>query len=429
VAGLRLPFKVRRRLLGLLYIVTVIALIGLSIAMYNKAFTDTVTVTLKTDHTGNSLLISSDVKERGIIVGSVDDVHSSGDGAIVTLSLSPGRVSQIPSNVTAQILPKTLFGEQYVALQIPESPSDQAIEEGDVIEQDRSASALEAQKVLGDLLPLLQALRPAELNATLTNVAAALAGRGEKLGETLQNLDDLLTRFNPHTERLVDDLTKLGENADLYNEVAPQLFHTLDNLRTTSKTITENSAGLDDLLTTATNTAGVLQSFLADNKTRLIRLVGSSDSIARLLDRYQSEDVCLVNGIAHLYDLTSSIFHNHQVNLSAVLDLTNMGGYKAGEEPRLVTGLGPHCFGLPYPREPFLIPDDFRCFNDGAALTRDPCAQKPNYVKSRALNSPAEKIVVNSVLAQPLGTTPNNVPAAATVLAAPLLRGGSVVVK
>src|SRR3954468_4934702 len=116
MAGDSLATVVKRRLLGIVFIVVVGSLIALSIAIYNKAFTDTVEVTLRADHTGNQLIIDSDVKERGIIVGSVKKVNSKGDGAIVTLSLDPSRVKDIPSNVKAQILPKTLFGEQYVSL-------------------------------------------------------------------------------------------------------------------------------------------------------------------------------------------------------------------------------------------------------------------------------------------------------------------------
>src|SRR5438128_11791301 len=138
-----------RRLFGIAYIGVLIGLISLSIAVYDKAFTPTVNVKLNTDHTGNQLLLKSDVKERGIIVGSVKKVHSVGDGAVITLALDPGRVKDIPSNVVAQILPKTIFGEQYISLVYPDSPSPTTIKKGDVIEQDRSGKALETEKVLG----------------------------------------------------------------------------------------------------------------------------------------------------------------------------------------------------------------------------------------------------------------------------------------
>src|SRR3954468_7418648 len=190
--------KVRRRTLGIGYLVIVPGLVLLSIAFYNKAFTDVVKVTLKTDHTGNSLQEASDVKVRGLIVGSVDSVKvDSGPnrGCIneqvacvtVTLALQPDKVKLIPKNVSAQILPKTIFGEQYVNLELPKTQGP-AIKAGDQISQDRSKGALETAKVLGDLLPLLQAVKPAQLNATLTAMATALQGRGAELGHTLVHL-------------------------------------------------------------------------------------------------------------------------------------------------------------------------------------------------------------------------------------------------
>ena len=76
--------------------------------------------------------------------------------------------------MSAQILPKTLFGEQYVSLVDAGGPRCGITRAGDTIPQDRSKGALETQKVLGDILPLLTAVSPAELNATLTALAEAL---------------------------------------------------------------------------------------------------------------------------------------------------------------------------------------------------------------------------------------------------------------
>ena len=136
----------------------------------------------------------------------------------VTLALDPDVRRYIPKNVSAQILPKTLFGEQYVSLTLPSDPEG-SIKSGDKIAQDRSEGALETQKVLGDLLPLLKAVQPAELNATLTALATALDGRGEKLGQTLVGLDKYLKSFNPHTSALVADLKRLGQVSLEYNSV------------------------------------------------------------------------------------------------------------------------------------------------------------------------------------------------------------------
>jgi len=65
------------------------------------------------------------------------------------LALSPGEVGSIPSNVTARILPKTLFGEKYVELEIPVDASSRPIAAGDVIEQ--SSVSIETRLLHGTI--------------------------------------------------------------------------------------------------------------------------------------------------------------------------------------------------------------------------------------------------------------------------------------
>jgi phospholipid/cholesterol/gamma-HCH transport system substrate-binding protein len=421
----------RRRVYGVGFIGLIVTLIALSIAFYNKTFTKVVLVTLKTDHTGNQLIKASDVKERGIIVGTVRKVRSEGDGAIVTLALEPGRASIIPSNVSAQLLPKTLFGEQYVALQLPTNPA-RPIKNGDVIPQDRSKAALEIAAVLGDILPLLQAVKPAELNATLSALATALQGRGAQLGQTLVHLDRYLSEFNPEVPQLVDDLKKLGQVAVQFNDAAPDIIATLVNLQTSAKTVIAKKVALDNLLTTATNTSNIVSSFLAENEQRIITLTGTTDKVYNLLNRYSPEFGCLFAGLTELNTRATNSIVNNQIQLSAQLNVQppNLGPYKPGNQPHLITGLGPHCLGLPNPQVPFTIPGEFRCINDGAALTTDPCSQAGSSAfTQQAIGSSAESALVNSLIAGTVGTTPDKVPGIATALAAPALRGTKVDVK
>ena len=82
--------------------------------------------------------------------------------------------------MSARILPKTLFGEKYVALQVPARPSARSIRAGDVISESRVA--IEVERVLSDIYPLLRTVQPAQLNYTLTALADALEGRGDRLG-------------------------------------------------------------------------------------------------------------------------------------------------------------------------------------------------------------------------------------------------------
>jgi virulence factor Mce-like protein len=401
-----------------------------------------VDVTLKASHTGNELLLDSDVKVRGIIVGSVKAMRANGQNAIVTLALAPDRVNEIPANVKAVILPKTLFGEQYVDLRFPAHPEGH-ITAGAVIPEDRSKGALETETVLGNMLPLLTAVQPAQLNDTLNALATALHGRGRELGQTLVHLDQYLRVLNPNTKQMVDDLHKLGQVALEYNGLAPDIFGALKNLQVSANTLIQRRVAFDSLLRTGANTADVLSSFLATNRQRLIDITGQTDKIYGLMAEYSPEYPCLLAGIVKLNDLEHQAIYSNEVHLQLTLDRSSLGPYRIGTQPRYVTGYGPNCFGLPNPPVPFQIPGKYRCLNDGAPLTDDPCAGPPGGPGHRhrgsrqtgqtasytPLNSTAENTVVNTILAQRLGTTPDKVPPGDTLLAAPLLRGKQVVVK
>jgi virulence factor Mce-like protein len=434
-----------RRLLGLAYLGVLVGLVSLSIAVYNKDFTNTILITLQTDHTGNQLQTQSDVKEQGIIVGSVRKVKSTGDGATVTLAIAPGRAKIIPKNVSAQILPKTIFGEQYVSLELPANPQPH-IQAGDVIGQDRSTGALETEKVLGDILPVLTAVKPAELSATLTAIADALKGRGTELGTTLVTLDKYLKQINPSRADceqpadaasplcgLVTDLSQLGKVSDTYNSAAPDILATLNNLQTSAQTVTSHADALNSLLETANSTSSVLTGFLNDNASRLITITSTTNSIYGVLAEYSPSFTCVFHALVKLDDLASSAIVNDQIQLSAQVYVPppGLGGYTPANKPTYITGFGPTCFGLPNPPIPFKVPPTYRCVNDGAALTSDACSQHPSTSTDdqQQVGTAAENAIVNTIISGSMGTTPDKVPAIATLLAAPALRGAEVALK
>ena len=142
---------------------------------------------------------------------------------MLELALDPDHVDRIPANVSARLLPKTLFGERYVALQLPEPTRAARSTEGDVIGQDRSSIApSRCEQVLDNLMPLLQAVQPEKLSSTLNAVSTALDGRGKQFGETLVQLGDYLGELNAVAAgRCRADITAARRGRDTYAEAAP----------------------------------------------------------------------------------------------------------------------------------------------------------------------------------------------------------------
>ncbi|MGI8667602.1 MAG: MCE family protein [Jatrophihabitans sp.] len=436
--------KLRIRIYGLAFLAVLAGLVGLSIAAYQQVFTKVTMVTLDTDHTGAQLQPQSDVKLRGIVVGSVRSISTynvpAQNGqqpetrARVRLALIPSRAKLIPAGVTAVLLPKTLFGERYVALSVPENLSGtqaKTIRAGDTISSGKDA--IEIERVLDDLYPVLLALHPEDLKVTLTALATALQGRGKQLGDNLASLNNYLQKLNPKVPELVDDLDKLGKVALLYNDAAPDLLASLNNLQTTANTITRRPQALDQLLTSATAASNELDGFLNVNGDYLIQVSASSATILQLLAHYSPEYPCLAQGLATLEPRLEQAFGGGQPGLHITLELIkSQGKYVPGNEPKDVSDPSlrvPHCFGLPSPQVPFsgvqIGSADGAAYNPPQSL---PNADRSAYNTS-GVGSPGESKLIDALISGQYGNDPTKVPDIATMLAGPILRGSAVTVR
>jgi len=439
--------RYRVRLYGLVFLAVLAGLVSLSVAAYQQVFTKVTMVTLDTDHTGAQLLPQSDVKLRGIVVGEVRGIATYNVPAAagqqpetrarVRLALNPARAKLIPAGVTALLLPKTLFGERYVALQVPTDLSGRAaepIKAGATISSGKDA--IEVERVLDDLYPVLLALHPEDLKVTLTALATALQGRGKQLGDNLAAFGDYLTKLNPKVPELADDLDKLGKVALEYNDAAPDLLASLDNLQTTSATITRRPQALQQLLSAATDTSNTLDDFLNANGDYLIQLSASSAKILALLAEYSPEYPCMAQGFADLEPRLEQTFGGGQPGLHITLELVkSQGKYVQGNEPHYSNQHGPHCFGLPQPAVPFpgVQFDDGAPNNGPQSLPGQPTVDRAAYDTSggntAGVGSAAETRLIDALLSGQYGDDPTKVPAIASLLAAPLLRGSVVNVK
>ncbi|GAB3479492.1 MCE family protein [Amycolatopsis cihanbeyliensis] len=434
-----------RRLLGLGFVIVMVGLVSLSVAMYNKAFTEFVTVKLRADKVGNQLDRQSDVKVRGLIVGTVYDVAATPTGAELTLRLEPESADLIPQNVSARFLPKTLFGERYVALRIPDDPADQRLTDGDVIPQDRSSAAVELSQAFEHLLPVLQAVQPQKLSSTLSAISTSLQGRGKPLGQTLSELGRYLGELNPHVPELQDNLRELADFSHNLSDAAPDLVQTLDNLTTTSQTVVDQRGNLQALYGNLTQASTDLRSFLSANAENLIRLGDSARPTAELLAKYAPEYPCVIGQMADLVPKLNTVFGKgtDKPGLHATLEITNTRGpYKAGQdEPEFNDKRGPRCYAMdeypqPFPQHPpegpikdgTSQPPVARSVNDGLLppANAEKVAGGGGAVAGSPAYTPAEHDFLSQLVGPQVGMDPAEVPGWSGLLVGPLYRGAEV---
>jgi phospholipid/cholesterol/gamma-HCH transport system substrate-binding protein len=414
-----------KRLLGLAFIAVLAVLVALSILVYRKAFTPVVWVSLRADHAGMQLNPGADVKLRGVIVGEVREITADGAGAALRLALDPATTPQIPANVTARLLPKTLFGEKYVELVPPAAGvSPRPIGDGAVIDQDRTQTAVELERVLDNALPLLQAIKPDKLAATLGALAHALEGRGERLGRDLVTAEDVLGRLNDQMPTITEDVRLLARVLDGYDGAAEDILALLRDVTVTATTISDQRAQLAGFLADATDLADATRVFLERYGDRLIRLGEVSRPVLDLLAVYSPQYPCLLRGVVALQPRADAVFASGRMHIT--LEITrDSGKYVAGrDDPVYGARNGPNCRGLPDPA----VPAGEVRVNDGYGGGASGSAR---YAPANALSvapmglagTPEEAALVKPLVAAATGTRADAVPDVALLLWGPLLRG------
>lgn len=415
--GLR---KAGVRTAGVLFLVVMSALVLLSIKIYRKDFVESVPVTLQADRVGNQLRVGGQVKARGVVVGEIREVRATPAGAEIDLAMEPGKVSQLPKNVSALLVPKTLFGERYVQLSIPDGAAAGPLSSGDVITQDRSANAIELERVFDNLLPLLKAVQPQKLATTLTTVATALEGRGDQIGDTLATAADYLEKFNPNLPALNDNIRDLATVSKLYGDIAPDLLDALSASAVTLDTVKEKRAELATVYQQVTASSQHVTTFLVNNRANMIALAADSRAPLEIGAKYSPSFACTLDALAKL-----------KPQMDKVLG-------KGTDEPGLHAEIT-----VSQPREKYLPGKDDPVYN----ATGEPRCYPSNGLMSQGIaavgsdsmpgtegdlglaNSPQERELISTLVAPSAGVPANQVPAWGSVLVGPLYRGTEVTLR
>lgn len=420
---------VRTKLLGVVFLALVVLAVYLTYGVFTQKFTDYDRVTLRTTKIGLQLPRRADVKIRGVIVGEVLDVRSDTGGAEIELGLFPDKREIVPADVTGSIVPKTLFGEKYVSLVVPEDQAKAGpIQVGATIA--RTELPTEVEEVLSDLYPLLRTVAPADLNLTLNAIATALEGRGDRIGDNLETVDGYLKRLNPQIPKLVEDLRLTAQVADTYDEILPEVGQILEDSITTTSTLEDRQQDLAALFDEVSSFSDTARTFLSDNEQNLIRLGEVSEPIVGLLAKFAPGYPCLLQGIVGAGQRQAEAFRGHTLHIVLETIPNQPRGYTVDDKPRFGEKRGWTCLHLPNPpgsqenplrRQPDLDDGVDEPTGKGTQRVAPGAALDEAYV-----GTSAEAGMLRSLLADGTGRSVDEVSDLGVLLLGPMARGAEV---
>jgi phospholipid/cholesterol/gamma-HCH transport system substrate-binding protein len=430
---MRAAATIRHRVLGVAFLVLLAASGWLTYAVFNEQFKSFDYVKMDASRIGLQLPHAADIKIHGVIVGEVHGSTVTRHGAQLTLGLYPQDRHLIPRNVSARIVPKTLFGEKYVALQMPKSPSSTSIQSGDVITE--SKVSIEVEKVLSDIYPLLRTVQPAQLNYTLTAFADALDGRGEKIGRNMVVLDNYLKRTNPQIPLFVDDLHKLGSVSDTYRQVVPELSNFLRNSVTTGHTFVQKDQEVRALFDDVASFSSTSRDFLQQNGQNIIRLSKQGQQQLPLFAKYSPEYPCLIKGMVDWVPRMENTYRGHTLHIDLETLKNSPTGYSKKDSPVFAAHNGPHCSQLPLPPHSQANPGPqpaVHTVHDGVHGGHGKFRPRPATgfdMTSGYAGTGAERSLVDAIAGPAMGVPEDRVPDVAALLFGPLARGTKVSVR
>jgi virulence factor Mce-like protein len=423
-------WRIGTKAYGVVFLIVVALLLGLAVASFQQRFTPVVMVTLETSRLGSQLQEAADVKLRGLVVGEVRTIEVTPDGARLGLAIQPEQVDRIPSNVSARLLQKTLFGERFVDLVPVAAPSPRPLRTGDVITQDRSAVAIELETVTDNLYPLLRTVQPAKLATTLGALATTLDGRGERLGRNLVLVDRYLSALNPVLPTLQRDISLLATTAQTYAALTPDLVRLTEALRVTNRTVVEKDRQLASFLVETAGFANTTAGFLRDNEQRIIEVGRVQRPTLQVLAKYAPIYPCMAEGLANWIPRISKAFSGGSFHITLEV-VKPREPYRVGEGPNWGEKRGPNCFGLPSPKNSQANPFAGNHFDDGTKPASYALSTLPEAFLTGAsagtdsglAGTAEEQLVVDSLLAPGGDAGPS---AIQTLLAGPMMRGSVV---
>jgi virulence factor Mce-like protein len=202
-------FRVPGFVLGPLIIALVVILVALGIRAAYGGFSHHYRLTADLPRAGQQLMLGSDVREHGVVIGSVSAIRLIDRRVELTLQIDDRY--RVPASSEAVVSLKTLLGAKFVDLRYP-SYAGPFLSDGGRIRA--AVVGPELEDVLADGVNVLDAIRPADAATVVSTLAEGARGHGEDVARGLvanAALSQLFARtLDPQLRALHDFVVVFG---------------------------------------------------------------------------------------------------------------------------------------------------------------------------------------------------------------------------
>ncbi|AFM16399.1 virulence factor Mce family protein [Mycolicibacterium chubuense NBB4] len=347
-----------RLLTGVIALMFIAAVITGAVVLFRGGATRTASVTVISPRAGLVMNPEAKVKLHGAQVGKVVSIDPLPDGqAAIRLAMNPDDLALIPANTGVQIASSTVFGAKFIDLVAPAVPSADTMRAGQVL--DAGHVTVEINTVFEQLVTVLAQIQPEKLNETLGALAQAFDGRGDKLGQTMTDFDELLAELDPSLPQLRHELAVAPGVLNAYADAAPDLTDTAANATRLSDTVVDRQQDLDTLLISTIGLADIGNDVVATNSDPLITTMRLLVPTTTLTNQYNPALTCALKGVEPLAMGAPQPLPGVML-LDSFLLGTERYRYPKNLPKVAATG-GPQCMDLPNvgfgQRPPFVVTD------------------------------------------------------------------------
>jgi ABC-type transporter Mla subunit MlaD len=301
---------------------------------------------------------------------------------------------------------------------------------------DVSPAAAGLQTALADAYNLITSVHPAELDAALTSLAAAIQNQGAALGKLVDQAAGYLRALAPAIPTLDAVISRFATVANELALQSPSLLQSLANLLAPAKAIVDEQQAVTQLLNIAPATADAATGLLEQTGENFVQIVTNEQPFLQALAADPGALASSIKGFGSMAAALSSTFHNGHPSINVIISGINTSGLVpllVGQKSEIVQKLvDPTPYGSAQcPRYPGASGPNCPAgagagvLNDSAVIVTTGADTGGNV---SSIGEPHEVAAVRALISSITGIAPGNIPDAMDLLVAPLLKNATTVI-